>query len=721
MIEALENNHKLFNDILDAIPDIAWLKDANGVYLMCNREFAKLVNSSKEQIIGATDFDIFPAKKADFYRKNDLQVIEDGIPITNEESANYVTSGDSILLETTRTPICDKQGELIGVLGIGRDICRSKEALQESLRKQKFLNLVLESSPVPMWIGSPDGTTLRANQALYSALNLTPEQIVGRYNLLQDDNLKRADIDEKIDLVFNEKQSVKFDLEWKIDRAGDADFSGGRDLYIDVTIFPLLNQNGEITHIVVQWIDVTDHIKAEEFLKVQERFISAIADTSPAIIYVYDLKSNRNVYINTGMERLLGYSANEIRDLGENILSNLVHPDDFPNVLKIHSEISTATDEAVHAIEYRIKHRDGTWRYLHSDERIFIRDSDGSVKQKIGVAYDITERKTLEDNFSRSEARYRKAQEIGRVGNWEYNLKTGQFWGSDEAKKIYGFDPREQDFTTEEVENCIPDRENVHQALIDLIEREQPYNLEFEIITKDTGESKFIQSIAALEKDAKGDPVKVAGVILDITEHKRIEEELLESKSRLTEAQYIANMGDFLWNVNTGEVTWSEGLYDLLGYDKSEKIDLKKVNFEIHHPDDLEKVTRWLKECLESGKSSHPPKEYRLIHKDGRTIDVRTYVSVKYRDGKPYEVFGTVQDISMLKKAREALHESESYLSNAVEMAKLGYWELDVNNGMFTFPIVSTLCSKLPPRKWAAIKCLFKIMQVDLSIRTIVT
>ena len=485
--EELEKNLKLINDMLDAIPDMAWLKDANGIYLMCNREFSKLVNSSKEQIIGATDYDIFPAKKADLYRENDLRAIEDGIPITNEELADYVTSGDSILLETTRTPIYDNQGELIGVLGIGQDISRNKEALQESLRKQEFLNLVLESSPVPMWIGSPDGTTLRANQALYSTLNLTPEQIVGRYNLLQDDNLKRADIAEKIDLLFNEKQSVKFDLEWKIDRAGDTDFSGGRDLYIDVTIFPLLDQNGAITHIVVQWIDVTDHIKAEEVLKVQERFISAIADTSPAIIYVYDMKSNRNVYINTGIERLLGYSVNEIQDMGENVLSDLVHPDDFPDVLKIHSEISTATDEAVHTIEYRMKHRDGTWRYLHSDERVFLRNSDGSVKQKIGVAHDITERKTLEDNLIRSEARYHKAQEIGRVGNWEYNLRTKQFWGSDEAKHIYGFDPRKQDFTTEEVENCIPDRENVHQALIDLIEREQPYNLEFEIITKDTG------------------------------------------------------------------------------------------------------------------------------------------------------------------------------------------------------------------------------------------
>ena len=81
-------------------------------------------------------------------------------------------------------------------------------------------------------------------------------------------------------------------------------------------------------------------------------------------------------------------------------------------------------------------------------------------------------------------------------------------------------------------------------------------------------------------------------------------------------AQQIAKIGDFTWEVETGEVTWSNGLYELLRYDKSERIDYARVNAEIHHPDDLERVTKWLNDCIESGKTELVANEYRLIRKE---------------------------------------------------------------------------------------------------------
>ncbi len=261
-----ERSRKLFSDVLDAMPDMVWLKDADGFYLMCNQELARLVNSTKERIIGGTDYDIFPPEKADFYCEHDRKAIANRATTINEESADYVHAGYSIWIETSKTPVYDSQGDLIGVLGVGRDISRRKEALQESREKQAFLDLVVDRSPVPMWIGSPNGTALRANQAFYSALNLTPEQIAGKYNLLQDDNFKRAEIVEKIDLVLRRQQPVTFDLLWKPDLVRGVDFSGGRSLHIDASVFPLLNQDGEMTHVIVQWVDVTERKRAEQEL-----------------------------------------------------------------------------------------------------------------------------------------------------------------------------------------------------------------------------------------------------------------------------------------------------------------------------------------------------------------------------------------------------------------------------------------------------------------------
>ena len=140
---------------------------------------------------------------------------------------------------------------------------------------------------------------------------------------------------------------------------------------------------------------------------------------------------------------------------------------------------------------------------------------------------------TLFRNLEENQKRYQRAQRIGKVGNWEYNLQTTEFWGSDEAKRIYGFDPHSDSFSTEEVESCIPERERVHQALVDLLERDKEYNLEFDIISKDTRERKTIISIAELEKDENGNPFRITGVIQDVTKRRQSELALRKSEAQL--------------------------------------------------------------------------------------------------------------------------------------------------------------------------------------------
>ena len=150
--------------------------------------------------------------------------------------------------------------------------------------------------------------------------------------------------------------------------------------------------------------------------------------------------------------------------------------------------------------------------------------------------------------------------------------------------------------------------------------------------------------------DGKGRLMGVLEIAHDITARARAEEALRESEKRLIEAQHIANMGDFTWDVETGEVTWSDGLFDLLQYDKSEGIDYARVNEEIHHPDDLERVTQWLNDCIASGKAELTPNEYRLVRKDGNILYVRTLGVIEREVGKPAKVFATIQDITERKQ-----------------------------------------------------------------------
>jgi PAS domain S-box-containing protein len=148
----------------------------------------------------------------------------------------------------------------------------------------------------------------------------------------------------------------------------------------------------------------------------------------------------------------------------------------------------------------------------------------------------------------------------------------------------------------------------------------------------------------------------------------RVAEEVArKAEKRLVEAQHLAKLGDFTWDVETGEATWSEALYDLLKYDRSEVIDYARVNKEIHHPDDLERITEWLNEAIVSGRTELKPNEYRLIRGDGVTIWVRTVGTITHREGMKPKLFATVQDITERKQAENALRQSEESVRKKLE------------------------------------------------------
>lgn len=143
---------------------------------------------------------------------------------------------------------------------------------------------------------------------------------------------------------------------------------------------------------------------------------------------------------------------------------------------------------------------------------------------------EIEKRKLTEAALEEANTKFIKAQELGKVGNWEYNVITHEISGSPEAKKIFGFDVDFDSFTTESLKSCIPAAEYIRQAMANLIRKNIPYNLEFDIITKDNSEHRTITSLAEVERDESGKALRVLGIIQDITERKKMEDALRESE-----------------------------------------------------------------------------------------------------------------------------------------------------------------------------------------------
>jgi PAS domain S-box-containing protein len=152
--------------------------------------------------------------------------------------------------------------------------------------------------------------------------------------------------------------------------------------------------------------------------------------------------------------------------------------------------------------------------------------------------------------------------------------------------------------------------------------------------------------------------------------------ELQESKARLEEAQRVAHVGHWEWDLATDVVVWSDETYRIFGLSPQERpMDLATVHSMVQ-PEDRELVYRAAEEALQSGNPADI--EHRLVRPDGEVRTIHSVGTVK-RDssGRAYEMFGTVQDITERKRSEEALKRSQFYLSEGQRIAHIGSWAFD--------------------------------------------
>ena len=142
-------NH--FRTLVDTIPDLIWLKDAEGVYLSCNAMFESFFGAKQADIVGKTDYDFVAREIADFFREHDRKAMAADHPSSNEEWVTFAADGHRALLYTTKTPMKDAGGRLIGVLGIGRDITELKLAVEAVSESENRLRNALEGTNDGLW------------------------------------------------------------------------------------------------------------------------------------------------------------------------------------------------------------------------------------------------------------------------------------------------------------------------------------------------------------------------------------------------------------------------------------------------------------------------------------------------------------------------------------------------------------------------------------------
>jgi PAS domain S-box-containing protein len=181
--------------LLKTIPDLIWSKDKTGKYLSCNTMFERFFGASEADITGKTDYDFVDPNLADFFTERDIIAMTAGIPVSNEEWITFADDGHRAYLETIKAPMYDSENNLIGVLGIGRDITKRKKAQDALIESENRYRSFFENNMDAILVTSSDGKTLSVNQAACDMFGYSSDELIelGRSGL-EDNNDPRLSV-----------------------------------------------------------------------------------------------------------------------------------------------------------------------------------------------------------------------------------------------------------------------------------------------------------------------------------------------------------------------------------------------------------------------------------------------------------------------------------------------------------------------------------------------
>src|SRR5580704_14293575 len=390
--------------------------------------------------------------------------------------------------------------------------------------------------------------------------------------------------------------------------------------------------------------------------------------------------------------RIFGVERGE-RSMDFETVRALVHPEDRE---VLYSTVDVELEAGVHPVaDFRIVTPGGEVRTVHAITSKFwsaLPGDPGKGKSRktnrlFGTVQDITELKRAEDarhelsrDLQESRAWLEEAQRVSHLGYWVWDLDSNRVIWSEETSRIFGLAPQAGSMDIAAVGEMFhpDDREAVFRTAEDAIRSGTRADCEHRLFRPD-GEMRVVHSLGDVRKTSEG-RTQMFGTTQDITDRKRVEEErealssaLQQSNARLEDAQRVAHVGYWVWDLTADQLICSDEYYRIHGLPpRKSPIELGTVTGRIH-PDDRETVLGIADEAIRSGV--HVDCEHRLLLPNGEVRVIHSLADLKKdSSGRPYQMFGTTQDITQRKRAEQALRRTQFYLSEGERLAHMGSW-----------------------------------------------
>jgi PAS domain S-box-containing protein len=649
-LETLSEKEELFRTLIKAMPDMVWLKNPYGVYLLCNPSFEPLFGAAEEQVVGKTDYDFVNKELADFFRERDLVAVAAGKPCMNKEWLTVADGKHTGLYETIKTPVTTTDGKLLGILGVAREITETHSIqmqLQERIKERECLFAIFratedkDQSPVAMlkaivdilpsgW-QYPDNTAVRIEWKgiSISSANFreTPYQLNAQFNT-------QSGTTGHIGIFYLESRPAEQEGPFLREERALLDTVAER-------LATVLDQ-----HLV--------HLQLKEREEIHRTIVAQALD-SIALIASGSLSF---VEFNDTACNSLGYSRAEFAQLSaRDILADHNH-------IKIRQQLRALIRQGSASFDTMHRHKDGSLRDVNVRiKRVKFREQNYFA----AIWTDTTEQKQLLQELSEKAELHRVLVDNSSDGIViidqhhrviEANKRFCDMLGYsfEETLQLFTWD-FEADLKETQIRENFADLPHTDKVIETRHRRKDGICFDVEV------------SMSGVNW---GSTNLVFCVCRDITARKQITHQLADERRRLGDIIEATRAGTWEWNLQTGQAVFNERWAEMFGYQLSGLEPFTSHSWEqFVHPDDLKLANHLLEQHL-AGQSDYYQCDLRMRHKDGHWVWIadRGRITQRTADGKPLIVSGTHMDVTERREAEQRIRESEEQFRRLFEDTK---------------------------------------------------
>ncbi len=391
----LRESEDRLRSLLEHLPQRIFLKDRNSVYLSCNENYASDLGITPEQIVGKDDFDYHIRERAEAYRADDQVCMTTGMVKDIEETAQY--AGQERWVHTIKVPYHDRQGQVIGVLGIFEDITERKRAEEQlGISEEKFSKAFHLNPDAVSITRLADGMIVTVNEGFVRCFGDVEEEVIGKTSLGLNLWVNPKDRERIIERLKAQGRVTNIEANF---RSSNGNILSG---LISASIIML----DEVPHVISITRDITEQKRAEDATRQTAQRLSLALDAAEAGTWKWDLRTNENFWSDK-LWALYGLVPHSVEPSYE-AWRQVIHPDDREETERAVQEAASKGAEL--NVEWRTNLGKAGERCLMSRGRP-VCDENGQATGYIGIVMDITDRKREEEALKRQAERLRNLYE----------------------------------------------------------------------------------------------------------------------------------------------------------------------------------------------------------------------------------------------------------------------------------------------------------------------